>query len=215
MKQRSAVRHVLLLNWRGIAHTAVLLLSTNTVCPSLRKLTVQISIAWLVMLKQAASGSASRIVTWYQCVLQLGASSTRCEAFAEGIVDLKLIWFAELIMVLLGFTMFFIETSRKYDLLKLTNPRQWWLGWRDLFLDLYSKARAVELPRITRVQPMRTMSSGLITKSPNIKFLDLNRDLPKLPEMTSTSSAMTTRPIPEWSVVPGNLPKPGHVGYRI
>jgi hypothetical protein len=94
---------------------------------------------------------------------------------------------------------------------KISNERQWWSGWRELFLnwnhkahrvsfrwsrllELYHSARTIEIPRIVRKSSMDSdsSSSGHAPTFPNQEFINLNRDLPKLPDRISLGSTLST-----------------------
>jgi len=69
------------------------------------------------MLKALATDPEAAVdasATWYECVLELGSHSPRCQTLAARIVDLRAIWTVELIISLLGILTFILETSRKY-----------------------------------------------------------------------------------------------------
>jgi hypothetical protein len=168
---------------------------------------------WLWMLREAAQGGKNTTLIWYQCVLQLGPSATRCQALAGNIINLKLIWSAELIMALLGFKTFLIEASSRYILPSPSNHRQWWLGWRDLFVDLtnevrnmtfppprlveyYRKIPSIQIPRIVRVHRLGTSEVIPPRPAPRMAVIDLNRDLPALPKKERLSSGSTSPTMP-------------------
>jgi hypothetical protein len=67
-------------------------------------------ITWLNMLKE--SNDPKAIANWFQCVVTLG-STEKCEMFATKIVNLQVLWIAELLLCLLGIKSFIFEVSRK------------------------------------------------------------------------------------------------------
>jgi hypothetical protein len=66
------------------------------------------------MLKSLQSPEAAAVATatWFQCVLEAGSQSPRCETLAGKVVNLGAIWRVELILSSLGINMFILETSR-------------------------------------------------------------------------------------------------------
>jgi hypothetical protein len=116
LKQRGAVKRVLVLNWRGIVHTTGLLIFTNYVYLICALTDNKSGIAWLILLNGLLDDRNARVAAtakWYQCVLQLGASTPRCESLAHGIINLNIVWSAEIVLALMGLKAFVIEASRK------------------------------------------------------------------------------------------------------
>jgi hypothetical protein len=116
LKQRGAVKRVLVLNWRGIVHTAGLLIFSNYVCLICALTDSKSGIAWLILLNGFLDDRNARVAAtakWYQCVLQLGAKTPQCESLAHGIININVIWSAEIVLALVGLKAFVIETSRK------------------------------------------------------------------------------------------------------
>jgi hypothetical protein len=116
LRQRGAVKRVLVLNWRGIVHTAGLLIFTNYVKLIYALTDSKSGIAWLILLNGVLEDRNARVAAtakWYQCVLQLGANTSQCESLAHGIVNLNIVWSAEIILGLMGLKTFVIETSRR------------------------------------------------------------------------------------------------------
>ena len=70
------------------------------------------------MLKETSDPKA--VANWFQCVLASG-STEKCEVFATKIVNLQVIWIAELLLSLLGIKLFIFEASRKYSLVRSFN----------------------------------------------------------------------------------------------
>lgn len=66
----------------------------------------------MIMLKERSGPQA--VVNWFQCVVALG-SAEKCEIFATKIINLRVIWTAELLISLLGIKLFIFEVSRKYS----------------------------------------------------------------------------------------------------
>jgi hypothetical protein len=62
---------------------------------------------------QSPESAAVATVTWFECVLEVGSQSPRCETLAGRIVNLRAIWRVELILSSLGILMFILETSRR------------------------------------------------------------------------------------------------------
>ena len=116
-RQKGAVRKVFFLNWRGIVHTTMTMIFTNFVLFSFSLNLCESTFTWLSMLRAAMQGTeaaAAATVAWYQCVLDAGSHSPRCETLAAKIVNLRAIWTVELILSILGIMTFILETSRRY-----------------------------------------------------------------------------------------------------
>lgn len=68
------------------------------------------------MLKSAVKSpeaASTATLAWYECVLEVGSHSSRCQTLASKIVNLRAVWTVELIMSSLGIIAFILETSRK------------------------------------------------------------------------------------------------------
>jgi hypothetical protein len=116
LKQRGAVERVLVLNWRGIVHTSGLLIFTNYVYLIYALTNSKSGIAWLILLHGFLDNRNARVAAtakWYQCVLHLGANTPQCESLARGIININVIWSAEIVLALVGLKTFVLETSRK------------------------------------------------------------------------------------------------------
>ena len=69
------------------------------------------------MLRYALANPGSRIaavLSWYACVIEDGAQSSRCQSVALDVVDLPVIWAAEFIISILGILAFTLEAVRMY-----------------------------------------------------------------------------------------------------
>jgi len=69
------------------------------------------------MLRYALGNPEIRIeavASWYACVIEYGAASSRCQTVALDVVDLPVIWSAEFILAILGILAFIFESARMY-----------------------------------------------------------------------------------------------------
>jgi hypothetical protein len=69
------------------------------------------------MLRYALGNPYARIAavsSWYACVIQFGAESSRCQTVALEVIDLPVVWSAEFILTILGILAFIFEAVRKY-----------------------------------------------------------------------------------------------------
>ena len=140
-----------------------------------------------------ATQGPSAFVEWFNCVLTLG-STQQCEALAMKLVDLHAMWTSDLILSVLGIQLFIFEVSRKFppQQSKLTS-RQWWLGWRDFFLQNHRKTKTVgrairSRPKVFRMDtPAFSEVSSIVhlsyaSRSPRLNRVYLDRELPRVPD---------------------------------